>query len=127
MEPLETNRIVLKWICIYPAVQGTSTWKKLTHFTCLLFILCYNVISIVVSINSFLETNAEDAVYTLVPLFAEIDCIFVFIATLISRSKVTAMINDLTKICKKCKFFSKYFEQNVPGFSNFKDFFRRHL
>lgn len=105
--PLETNRRVLTWLRMYSAVEGTSKWNKLAHNVFTTSILVFNVMSIAVSINTFMETNAEDAVYTIVPFSAEINCIYIFIATLISRRKIATMINDLTKTCEKCKIFFK--------------------
>lgn len=105
MEPLKTNIRVLTWFCIYPAGKGKGTGNriKLSHYTFMVFVLVFNVISIAVSINTFMETNAEDAVYTIVPLSAEINCIYIFVAALVSRHKITALMNDLVEICKKCK------------------------
>lgn len=102
--PLKANRRVLTWLCIYPAAEGTSKWKKLTYNVFTSSIFAYNVFAISVSIQSF-DNDIEQFVFTMLHFVAEVNSVYIFTTTLNLRHEITATINQLTEIYRKCICF----------------------
>lgn len=103
MVPLETNRRVLTWLCIYPAAEDTSKWKNLVHKVFTLAVLAYNAAAISISIRSFDTDNTEQLIFTIVHFISELNSIYIFTTTIILRHEITAMINRLIGIYQKRK------------------------
>lgn len=105
MIPLESNRRVLMWLCIYPAAEGTSSWMKLAHNVFALSVFAYNLIAISISIRSLNSHDMEQVIFTVVHFVAELDSIYIFATTHILRHKITGMINHLIEIYRNRKIF----------------------
>lgn len=71
MQPLQTNRQVLTWLCICPFEQNTSIVKKtffaiLTLFQ-LLCVISFVLSSIVIFVNN-VSVNLEECLYAIVQM-----------------------------------------------------------
>lgn len=115
MLPLETNRRVLIWLCVFPPERYTSKWKKLAHVLFSLTILGINAGSFFGSLTFFLKymhDDMEKSLFALVQMFGEVNMSYISIITFIQRHKILATYNSLTKIYRTRK---NAFEINIDS------------
>lgn len=104
--PLETNRFVLTWLCVYPADESTSKWQKMVHFMFGLAVFTANSLVFIVSISFFAKNvsiDLEEALFALIQMAGSGNILYVSIISYISRHKITTIFNSLSKIYESCK------------------------
>lgn len=76
MEPLETTKRVLKWICIFPVTKPMATWKlmaRVVFVVMLVFITLFAISAyyafIVENIKTDLEVNINFVLYYIIILY----------------------------------------------------------
>lgn len=107
MLPLEANRFVLTWMCVYPAEKATSTWTKrfqkivcLFEFAVLTTVICSSSIRF---LQSLIEHEDEEIVFTVMQTIGILNAAYVMTTIFICRDEITHMINILAKIYNGCK------------------------
>lgn len=106
MIALKTNREVLRWLCVYPAEENASKWKKGIYAAFGAFILCTNSFAFGASTVYFLRNTSNDLESSLLALGQLAGCanvIYISIITFLMRRKIAACLDSLSKIYNDCK------------------------
>lgn len=101
MKPLEMNRRVLTWLCVYPASENTSKSTKTLYVIFTLIILSGNLIGLGLSIDYFLKsasTDLEDSLYALFQILATAKMSYTMIVAYFLRHRITAIFVSLSDI-----------------------------
>lgn len=101
MVPLQTNRLVLKWLCIQPLDEGENQWKRLYHIIFTFIQLAMNVVMFAASVvfawkNAYNEL--EDVLYALFQIAASFAIIYMWIVAFLLRHKISAFLGILSKV-----------------------------
>lgn len=91
----------MTWISFHPAVEGTSTWKKLTYIALLLSIFIVMIILVVGSVLFIIEYVISDLELALFAVFQVDACVAILyysIVLLLSRHRLVAIFENLAKI-----------------------------
>lgn len=112
MRPLELNRRILIWMCVYPCDENTTRWKRLAYilFSILIFVL--NAIGLIFSTAYFIKyvsIDLEQSLFALLQAVGEANMVYILIITFILRHKITAMLKSLSKIYDMCKEDAHFF------------------
>lgn len=112
MDSLKSNKLVLRWLCVCPAVENTSIWRKLAHiaFT-LLNILCIFT-SVWASVNFFLKyvsSNLELALNAIWQIGALSSLLYFLAVAYLTRQKFMRMFETLDQIYDQSMDFSQIF------------------
>lgn len=108
MNPLETNKKVLIWLCLCPAEKSTKWTRKLIYIIFALIILTGNLCAFGTSVAYFLRyvsTDLEGSLYALYQIGAFYALIYMTITAFYLRQEILALFDSLTKIYEKCKRF----------------------
>lgn len=113
MKPLPTNQQMLTWFFLLHN-KNSSIWMKMGYigFSLINFglLLCH-VIASVVFASKFVSIDLERSLYAIYQFFCWTPIIYMFLVALHSRHKITAFIDELSKI------------YNASMYSNLKDNF----
>lgn len=108
MEPLLTNRRVLRWLCGYSASETDSEWIKLAYFILTLVIFLANstsAISSAVFVWENVSIDLEESLYAVAQVCGSSAVTYVSILIFLLRHKITATINRLSEIYNESKFY----------------------
>lgn len=106
MVPLEMNRRVLMWLCVYPTDEKTSEWKKLAHvaLTCITII---SMVTIVLASGRFLieylSIDLEMALYSVFQISSCGSFLYACLIVLVSRQRILFIFENLTNIYRSSK------------------------
>lgn len=112
MEPLKTTRLVLTWLCVYPADESTSRWKKLAYLMCYLSVLLGNIGNLAAGAAYFIKyllIDLEKALFAFSQMGALITSAYIIVTLLYLRHRIEVVFDGLAKIYAECKyiFYSK--------------------
>lgn len=113
MIPLETNRRVLTWLCVFPSEEGTSWHMKVAHIAFCSFVLGMNVVSCIVSVAfllKYISNDMEQCLFAFVQICGEVNMSYIIIITYLLRHKITATYNSLADIYRTCKNIKLFFK-----------------
>lgn len=100
MVPLRTSQLMLTWFSLLRDENSTS-WQKLAYALFSLFNLLLTVIQIASSVVfaiEFLTIDLERALYAVAQVLIFSPVLYMSLATLLLRHKITALIEELTMI-----------------------------
>lgn len=106
MRPLETNKVMLKWLYLYPTDESTSVWRKLAYLCFSLNIfgsLICTVIASVPFVIKYKSTDLENCLFALSQMFACSNMSYMVMIAFFMRHKIAdvykhlAMIYDASK------------------------------
>lgn len=106
MIPLETNRWVLTWLCVFPPERHTSKWKRLAHVAFSLTVFFINAGSFFGSLAFFLKymsVDLEQCIFALVQMIGEVNMSYISIITFLLRDKIKAIYDNLSRIYRARK------------------------
>ena len=108
MIPLETNRRILTWFCVYQRenVQMEER-ERLMHRAFALFIFAMNSIGFIVSVAYFVKfvtIDFEEALFALLQLCGEGNMMYINVITFMLRRKITDIFNAISAIYAECKY-----------------------
>lgn len=96
-----TNRLVLTWLCVCPAGEAVSKFKKCSYFL-FSFIVFFGILSSLIgSITFFLKYVSNDlevALYAVSQIAAATSVLYAIVMTLFSRQGIAHMFEKLTNI-----------------------------
>lgn len=129
MEPMATARKVLTWLCIVPADEETTKFKKLIYIACTSALMVSTICGFLTSsafIIKFMSTNLEDCLYALIQICATVGDTYMMLVAFILRHKIAALFDRLAAIYRASKKSVKYraFHIQFPKFrkKKFNDF-----
>lgn len=104
IKPLETNRQVFNWLCVYPSDEETSKWIKFVHnmnIILTLIILIAIVSVILIFFIKFVSVELGEALFAV-----SYSCLLylLIIIGFLLRCKVTTIFNQLTGIHDECEY-----------------------
>lgn len=130
MKPLATHERVLTWLCIFPAANDTSKWKKSLYILLVFILFVLEVCALVSSLIFFLKNvsnNLEESLYSLFQISA-FSCLTYFsFISFYSRHEIMAVFGKLAQIYADgenffdilCNFQSKLgFEKKIRNLIN---------
>lgn len=103
MAPLMTAQQVLMWLCLFPANENSSKWKKSKHILfCIgiVLVLLGCLISSFVHFTTFLSTDLEKSLYSLLQIASTASMLYVLVVGFLLRHKITAILQHLPEIYK---------------------------
>lgn len=106
MKPLEKIQKVLSWVCVLPADEATSPWKKRLSagFTVSIFLItAFGLLACYVSFWVFSLTDLKTALYSLFQSAVISFGLNIMIGVIILRNEITPIFASLTKIYGNCK------------------------
>lgn len=106
MVPLETNRRILTWLCVYPADKNTSKWQKRGYAVFSAAVVFMNCFGFTVSSAFYLKfasTDPDEAIFAIIQMPASAYTIYISIATIILRQKITDIFQTLSTIYEMCR------------------------
>lgn len=108
MIPLEANRFVLTWLCVYPAKVGTSKWTRRAQKSFCIFNFVYVILVICTSLiylsNCLITHNTEELVFMVLQIAGISNTLYLMACIFIQRQKITQMLDILIKIYETCQF-----------------------
>lgn len=114
MTPLETNRRILTWLCIYPVNENASEQHKILRSLFGIGVFVANLMVFIVSIVflvKFASTDIEEALFSVIQLAGTGNILYVSIIIFIVRHKIVGLFKSLDKIYEERKIW------NVDTFS----------
>lgn len=112
MVPLETNHLVLTWLCVFPPDESTSRLKRMAYTTFSLAIFGINAGSFFGSLAYFLKfmsVDLEQSLFAVVQMLGEVNMAYISIITYLLRHRITATYESLAKIYKAREYAVKFF------------------
>lgn len=106
MKPLVTNQLVLTWLCVFPANEETSKWKKLAYVTLTFVTIVSMMCAIVGSVAFLMEYASADlklALYTLYPITAGGSMLYACIIVFFKRHRMPIIFEKLANIYQSSK------------------------
>lgn len=110
MKPLATHQRVLTWLCICPAENHTSKWKKSLYILLVFALFVVEVSAVVSSLVFFLKNVSEDLEESLYALFVIVGDVCLTYGSLVlfyKRHEITAFLEELEQIFAISKNFHK--------------------
>lgn len=107
MIPLETNRRVLLWMCVYQSDEKITWQNRCAHCSFTAFILFGNFISILFSLAFIIEniaTNFEESLFAVLQIFAPASVLYITIIILILREEITDIFKTISMIHETCEW-----------------------
>lgn len=104
MKPFTTDQRILTWLCVIPAPQNTSMWKKQVYTALALSLMLANLSNLsssVMFIVKFLSINLQAALIALHQVLATIPMANTIIMAFFYRHKIPPVFDKLTHIYKK--------------------------
>lgn len=106
MNPLQTNRRVLIWLCAYPAPDSTNKWINLAQiaftFTVFAMVMGYFIASAKFIIE-YVRIDVELALYAMFQMAASIGDLYLIITAIILRHRIRDIFEGLKNIYKASK------------------------
>lgn len=110
MQPLQTNRQVLRCLCIYPVEEDAPKWKRCAYIGCYLggvLVSSSFIISSVLYGQKFLSIDVSESMFGLYQSVGVFNTLYMALTAFFLRDKITAIIEELNTIYKKCKYQMK--------------------
>lgn len=106
MDPLQSNKWALTWLCVYPAAKTTSNLKKWAHLTftvTVLFGLFCGTASHFAYFMKFKSADLEGSLFGFMGFasFLALDYVMLFVYS--QRNQVVSIFQQLSMICESCK------------------------
>lgn len=98
MIPLETNRRLLTWLCIYPTVRNCGQWKKCLYIVFSVSIFGFNLFAVATSGVYFMRHKSislEDVLFALIQTIGSANVAFINIITFCLRHKIVGLFEML--------------------------------
>lgn len=101
MNPLQTTKLILTWLCIYPAHQPISNRLKLAHVSVSVLLFIFNLNGLIASVAYFLKfvaSDLESALYAMFQADTLMATAYTNIDLLFSKDEIVAIFVGLTGI-----------------------------
>lgn len=101
MEPLEINRQILTWLCLYSWDESTSKKKKVAIIIFTLSVFIANLCGVVASIVFFkraFSVDMESCLYSIYQIAAFSNCIYVMIVAFFLRNRISDIFRRISDI-----------------------------
>lgn len=98
---LQTNRLVLKWLCIQPMDEGESPWKRFYHAIFTFIQLTMNVGMFATSVVFAWENiyiDLQVVLYALFQMACSFAVIYMWIVAFLLRGKIAAFLGTLSEV-----------------------------
>lgn len=102
-----TSQKMLTWICVYPADETVSKFKRATYAFAYAFILISNLCVLASSVAFFLKyvsVDLEQSLYAVFQITAYGSMTYLIIVSFLLRSKIPLVFDDLAKIYEASMF-----------------------
>lgn len=110
MEPLETNRYLLTWLCVYPNSRDTSSSmvfvKSVFAVQCFVVTFLLLLSSIIFACNNF-QNNLDRALHGVLQSAALLYTAYIQISGRLQRRKISNTIGQISKFYSFRKFIYK--------------------
>lgn len=109
MQPLETTRRMMTWLCMHPADESTTPQQKLAYVTHTLVILFFHLVSFVASFVFFVKYVSIDfngAIFAFMIGIGELGLIYFLIAAVLMRHQIESIFSSLSTIYESSEFKS---------------------
>lgn len=106
MEPLKLSQQVFTYICVRPAQEGTSQWKKIFYFifTCVIFLAIVVFVTFaIIYLKQIMFSDMKESLYALFQIIAFSDALYGFAVMILCRCKINLMFDQLSDIYRECK------------------------
>lgn len=106
MIPLQSNRLILTWFCLFPCENDSSAFIKFAQriFSLHCFILtCIGFCGSVLFVKRNLVIDLESSLFGVLQVAALINVIYMQILAHIHRTTIIATIKKFEEIYKSCK------------------------
>lgn len=106
MIPLNTNRQMLTWLCIYPSAENESRSKKMVYIIFSVFIFASNLFGMATSGCYFLRNKSEsleDSLFALITTIGTANVAYINGITFYLRHSIAGLFKALGNFHKECK------------------------
>lgn len=107
MEPLSTTKRMLIWLCMYPAHESSSRWRKTVYCAFGLTIFGINLFTLLVHLAFFIKFVSSDvfgSVFAFMAMDAVTAMCYTMVIAFIMRHQIQNIFEQLTKIYTNCKY-----------------------
>lgn len=120
MRPLSTTKQILIWLCMYPAHESSSRWRKTAYCAFGLAIFCINLFTLFAHLAFFIKFVSSD-VYGSFFAFMAMDAVtgmcYTMMIAFIMRHQIQNIFERLAKIYKDCESFEFMVIVSISNFS----------
>lgn len=106
MTPLETNRLILTWLCVYPADENATELHKILRLLFGIGVFVANLLVFIASIVflvKFASIDIEEALFSVIQLAGTSNIIYVSVIIFVVRHKFVGLFKSLDKIYEQRK------------------------
>lgn len=106
MNPLESNKLVLTWLCGQPLKESASRWERIAYIAFTSFIMIGHLWSVVASsvfIHRNISDNLEETLFALMHVVSGGSMIYQMIITYFLRQKLASIFRRLSTIYRESK------------------------
>lgn len=111
IKPLQTNRLIMTWLCLCHEDEATSKWKKLAYIICALTLsfafFSMSVVSVTFVVKYF-KVDLEEALYAVFQVSGYFAQIYTMISAFILRNEISGIFLKLYDIYDACKYGEEY-------------------
>lgn len=121
MEPLATIKWAMTWICMYPTMELSSLFKKISHKVCGLVFFAISVVGVAVCIAfiwKFVATNLIESLFAFLGVALYSESVYTMPIAYFSRQKAQRIFKTLSEIYNTCEWM------NAIGWKN-SDFYTK--
>lgn len=109
LTPLEANRRMLMWLCVWPSSQAISIWKKIGYTVFALNVLGFTVIPVALDVKllfiSLRTGNLEISFQAIYQMSVSANTTYACLLIFVLRNKINDIFVKLTEIYDTRKHF----------------------
>lgn len=101
MEPLKTTKWVLTWLCVCPATESTSKFKRMAYvlFTIADYVAHFSALfSHVAYLWKYSSTDLEGTIFAFMGVVTFVGLIYIMASLSLQRKQITDIFRNLSKI-----------------------------
>lgn len=106
MEPLLTNRRIMMWLCVCPAIATSTKWQRFGYMVFTFFIIALNLSGLAASavfFTKFVWTDLENSLFNIFNMSGHLSVLYMFIILFSSRRKITSLYEFLAELYRARK------------------------
>lgn len=103
MEPLDTNRKLFTWLCIYPIANQYEKFVKIIFCSIMILIVITVFVSGIFFVCKHLSIDMASTLFALVQIIGSIDLFYTLIISYIFSESIVEIFVDLCGIFEKCE------------------------
>lgn len=102
IKPLDINREIFSWLCIYPCDDTKEKFLRIVFFTIMMMIVIIVFISGVFFVVSFIVVDIASTLFALVQIIGSIDMFYTLIFAYIFSDRIVSIFELIKNVYLKC-------------------------